>query len=153
MKFIGEIQCNVDDKGRVKLPVSFKKHFVDTPIKFMIAKDIEDCLVIYPIATWEKQEQMLMKLNDFNPTHRAFKNTITLGLTEIELDSADRFLISKQLMKYLGSAKEVILKGQFDRIQIWDSSKYETYTNANIGNVEQMAADVAKYLDNINDNK
>lgn len=154
MRFIGEIQCNVDDKGRVKMPVSFKKHFeAESAVRFMIAKDIEDCLVIYPMATWEKQENMLMKLNDFNPAHRAFKNTITIGLTEIELDSADRFLISKQLMKYLGNAKEVVLKGQFDRIQIWESAKYEAYTAGNINAVEQNAAEVAKYLDSINDLK
>lgn len=150
MRFLGEIQCSVDDKGRIKMPSSLNRHFPKEDGKrFMIAKDIEDCLVIYPLSTWDKQEQKLSKLSDFNPTHRAFKNAITVGLTEIELDSADRFLISKSLMKYISNAKDVILKGQFDRIQIWEVSKYEQYIQGNIGNIAEIANDVSKYLDSL----
>jgi MraZ protein len=150
MRFLGEIQCTVDDKGRIKMPTVMKKQFPASDSgRFMIAKDIEDCLVIYPMQTWDKQEQKLTKLSDFNPTHRAFKNAITVGLTEVELDNADRFLISKSLMRYISSAKEVILKGQFDRIQIWDANKYEQYIQGNISNISAIAEDVAKYLDSV----
>jgi MraZ protein len=150
MRFLGEIQCSVDDKSRIKMPAVMKKQFPAADSgRFMIAKDIEDCLVIYPMQTWDKQEQKLAKLSDFNPTHRAFKNAITVGLTEMELDNADRFLISKSLMRYISSAKEVILKGQFDRIQIWDANKYEQYIQGNISNISAIAEDVAKYLDSV----
>ena len=152
MRFIGEIQCAVDDKGRIKMPASLAKQFpVEDQSRFMIAKDLEDCLVIYPLKTWEQQEAKLSKLNDFNPTHRAFKHAITVGLTEMELDNAGRFLISKSLMKYVANAKEVILKGQFDRIQIWEVSKYEQYINGNIGNITAIAEDVSKYLDGLSE--
>ena len=150
MRFLGEIQCSVDDKGRIKMPSSLKKQFpVEDNGKFMIAKDIEDCLVVYPMQTWEKQEQTLRKLNDFNPSHRAFKNAITVGLTEIELDNADRFLIAKSLMKYVSNAKEVILKGQFDRIQIWEAGKYEQYIQGNLSNINALADNVSSYLDSL----
>jgi MraZ protein len=148
MRFLGEIQCSVDDKGRIKMPSSMKRHFPgEDNISFMIAKDIEDCLVIYPMPTWDKQEQKLAKLSDFNPVHLAFKNAITAGLTEVSLDNADRFLISKSLTKYIVNAKEVVLKGKFDRIQIWEVSKYEQYIQNTIGNITEIAGEVAKYLD------
>ncbi len=150
MRFLGEIQCSVDDKGRIKMPASLAKHFpAEDGNRFMIAKDLEDCLVVYPLKTWEQQEQQLAKLNNFNPTHRAFKNAITVGLTEMELDNAGRFLISKSLMKYIGNAKEVVLKGQFDRIQIWEVSRYEQYIQGNIGNISAIAEDVSNYLDGL----
>jgi DNA-binding transcriptional regulator/RsmH inhibitor MraZ len=63
------------------------------------------------------------------------------------MDNADRFLISKQLMKYIGNAKDVILKGQFDRIQVWETSKYEQYIQGNLANMQDLAADVSEYLD------
>lgn len=150
MRFIGEIQCAVDDKGRIKMPASLHKHFpAEDGNRFMIAKDLEDCLVIYPLKTWEKQEQRLAKLNDFNPRHRAFKNVITVGLTEMELDNAGRFLISKSLMKYIAGAKEVILKGQFDRIQIWEVSRYEQFIQGSINNIEALAEDAANAIDEL----
>ena len=152
MRFLGEINCAVDDKGRIKMPASLAKQFpAEDHNRFMIAKDLEDCLVIYPLKTWEQQEQRLAKLNDFNPQHRAFKNVITVGLTEMELDNAGRFLISKSLMKYVGNAKEVILKGQFDRIQIWEVSKYEQHIQGHIGNIQSLAEDVSKYLDSVSE--
>jgi MraZ protein len=101
------------------------------------------------MQTWEKQEQTLRKLNDFNPSHRAFKNAITVGLTEMELDNADRFLISKSLIKYVSNAKEVILKGQFDRIQIWEAGKYEQYIQGNLSNINALADNVSSYLDSL----
>ena len=74
-------------------------------------------------------------------------NAITVGLTEVEMDNADRFLISKQLMKYIGNAKDVILKGQFDRIQVWDATKYDQYIQGSLSNMQQLAAEVSQYLD------
>ena len=151
MRFLGEINCSVDDKGRVKMPVSYSRQFPETDkSRFMIAKDLEDCLVIYTLSGWKAQEEKLKQLNPFNPKHRAFINAITVGLTEVEMDNADRFLISRQLMKYIGNAKEVILKGQFDRIQVWESSKYDQYIQGNIANMQDLAADVSQYLDSKN---
>ena len=150
MRFLGEINCSVDDKGRVKMPVSYSRQFPETDkSRFMIAKDLEDCLVIYTLEGWKAQEEKLKQLNPFNPKHRAFINAITVGLTEVEMDNADRFLISKQLMKYIGNAKEVILKGQFDRIQVWEASKYEQYIQGNLANMQDLAADVSQYLDSV----
>ena len=151
MRFLGEINCSVDDKGRVKMPVSYSRQFPDTDkSRFMIAKDLEDCLVIYTLEGWKAQEEKLKQLNPFNPKHRAFINAITVGLTEVEMDNADRFLISKQLMKYIGNAKEVILKGQFDRIQVWEATKYDQYIQGNLANMQDLAAEVSQYLDSKN---
>ena len=151
MRFLGEINCSVDDKGRVKMPVSFSRQFPDTDKgRFMIAKDLDDCLVIYTLESWKAQEERLRQLNNFNPTHRAFINAITVGLTEVEMDNADRFLISKQLMKYIGNSKDVTLKGQFDRIQVWDTAKYDQYISGSLANMQHLAADVSQYLDSKN---
>jgi MraZ protein len=145
--FLGEYSCSVDDKGRVKMPVSLKVQFpAEDGGKFMIAKGLDDCLVIYPMESWKEQEKRLRKLDKFNPEHRQFINGITIGLTQMELDSNDRLLISKQLMKYIGNAREVIVKGDFDQIQIWDASKYEQYTQLNIANMPDISRTVSKYL-------
>lgn len=154
MNFLGQFDCTMDDKGRVKMPSVLRKQFAESKEgKFMLAKDIEDCLVIYPMGSWAKQEELLRKLNPFNTNHQKFINSITTGLTEVEIDSADRFLISTTLKKYLGSSKDIVLKGKFDRIQIWDANKYEQYTQGNISNIQSLADEAATYLDSMNDEK
>ena len=151
---MGQFDCTMDDKGRVKLPASLRRQFPsEEGNKFMIAKDLEDCLVIYPMKTWEKQETLLRELNPFNTSHQKFINAITVGLSEVEMDTTDRFLISKSLTRYLGTGKDIVLKGKFDRIQIWDAGKYEQYTQGNISNVQNLADEAAKYLDQIKNEK
>lgn len=148
MNFLGQFECTMDEKGRVKMPSVLRKQFpTEGDSKFMLAKDIEDCLVIYPLKTWEKQEAMLQKLHSFNTNHQKFINAITTGLTEVEIDGADRFLISTTLKKYLGNSKDIVLKGKFDRIQVWDANKYESYTQGNVSNMQTLADEASKYLD------
>jgi len=154
MNFLGQFDCTMDDKGRVKMPSTLRKQFsAEDGSKFMIAKDIEDCLVIYPMKTWEKQGALLQKLNPFNPKHQQFINALTVGLNEVEMDSADRFLVSKSLTKYLGSGKDIVMKGKFDRIQVWEANKYEQYTQGNISNIQSLADEAASYLDSLNEEK
>ncbi len=156
MAFRGQFDCTMDDKGRIKMPSALRKQFpAEDEGRFMIAKDIEDCLVIYPIKTWEKQEALMAKLNPFNLKHQQFINAITVGLTEVEMDNADRFLIVKSLSKYLnsGTVKEVVLKGKADRVQVWDAAKYEQYTQGNIANIQTLADEAAAHLDSLNEEK
>lgn len=145
--FRGEFNCSVDDKGRIKLPVSLKAQFPkEDDGKFMLKKGLDECLEIYPLATWLKEEDRLRKLDKYNPVHRAFHNGFTIGLIEIGLDGSDRFLIPKNLMKYISNSREVILKGELDCIQIWDVNRYEQFTNGNLGNMHNLSIEVSKYL-------
>lgn len=154
MNFLGQYECTMDDKGRVKMPAALRKQFGDgAKGKFMLAKDIEDCLVIYPLETWSRQEALLRKLNPFNTNHQKFINSVTTGLTEVEFDSADRFLISTTLKKYLGNSRDIVLKGKFDRIQVWDAQKYEQYTQGNLSNIQSLADEAAAYIDGLNEEK
>ncbi len=150
MTFRGQYDCTMDEKGRIKMPVALRKQFpVDESGTFIIAKDIEDCLVIYPMKEWEAEESRLMKLNDYDPELRQFAATMMMGLTEVQFDNADRFLISKKLMKYLGNSREVVLFGRFNKIQIWDAAKLEQYSSGSNANIKDLAAKAAAYLDKL----
>jgi MraZ protein len=150
MAFRGQYDCTMDDKGRIKMPAALRKQFpAEEKGAFMIAKDIEDCLVIYPMREWEEKEASLMKLNENDPELRQFVRASMIGLTEVQFDSADRFLINKGLTKYLGNSKDVVLLGIFNRIQIWDAAKLEQYQNASIGNIKDLAAKAAAYEEKV----
>ncbi len=146
-RFRGEFNCTVDDKGRIKMPVSLRAQFPkEDDGKFMMKKGLDDCLEIYPMKTWEKEEAKLEMLDKYNPVHRHFASGFTIGLMESSFDNSDRFLIPKNMMKYISNAREVIVKGDLDCIQIWDLNKYEQFTNGNLGNIHSLSIEVSKYL-------
>jgi MraZ protein len=147
MAFLGDFVCTMDDKGRIKMPAALRKQFdAGDGNKFMIAKDLTDNLVIYPMKTWEKQAAKLQKLDDYDPDHQKFIDVMTAGLAEVEMDSADRFLVSKSLTRYLGAGKEILMKGKFDRIQVWDAAKHDQQLQGSIANMPELARKAAAHI-------
>ena len=150
MEFRGDYECTMDEKGRIKMPAVLRKQFAAMKEnKFVLVKDLEECLVIYPMSSWNALEEKLRKLNPFNLNHQRFINLVTNGWTVVEIDSADRFLVNSTLKKHLGNGKDVLLKGKFDRIQVWDLNKHQQYVQVNTANSEHLAADAASYLDSL----
>jgi transcriptional regulator MraZ len=143
MVFRGEFDCTMDEKGRIKMPASFRKKFpVEDGGKCIIAKDLENCLAIYPIKVWDQREVFLNTLNPFDFKHRRFRDIITAGLTEVEMDGTDRFLVTRSLIKYLGNGKDVVMIGKDDYIQVWDATKHSEY-------LQSLSSDAQDLLDHV----
>jgi MraZ protein len=149
--FIGDYQCKVDVKGRIILPMAFKKQMpADAQDRFVVRKDIfEDCLVLYSIEDWNLQLVKIRKrMNSYNREHNMFLRNFYKGTAELSLDNNNRLLIPKRLMELIGAERDVILAGQDGRIEIWATSVYEK-----LGMAPGDFADLAEKLlgGNIND--
>jgi len=126
--FIGEYFCKIDSKGRVLFPSALKKQMENTSFgKFVIKKDIyENCLILYPIDEWEKQNELLRtKLNPYNKEHSKLLRAYYRGTAEITLDSNNRLLLPKRLMEQAGIEKEIYMSGQDKKIEIWSKQAYD----------------------------
>ncbi|HJX70971.1 MAG TPA: hypothetical protein VJ346_03435 [Bacteroidales bacterium] len=127
--FIGDYPCKVDAKGRIILPMAFKKQMpAAAQDHFVVRKDIfENCLVLYAIDDWNRQLEKIMKrINPYNREHNRFLRNFFKGTAELSLDSNNRMLIPKRLFDLIGAERDVVLAGQDGRIEIWSASVYET---------------------------
>jgi MraZ protein len=127
--FIGDYMCKVDVKGRLILPVAFKKQMpAAAQDHFVVRKDIfENCLVLYSIEDWNRQlEKIRKRMNQYNREHNMFLRNFFKGTAELTLDSNNRLLIPKRLMDQIGAGRDVILAGQDGRIEIWAADKYDS---------------------------
>jgi MraZ protein len=142
--FLGEHEVALDPKGRFLLPVGIRKQLPEgTAGKFVINRGFENCLTLYTIDTWNAISDKINKLNDFKPNVREFKRLFLNGATMIEVDSADRLLISKQLMDFAGIKKDAVLSAQGNKLELWDKDTYYTYLRERAGGFSKLAADVA----------
>ena len=126
--FIGEFMCKVDVKGRIILPMAFKKQMpADAQDHFVVRKDIfENCLVLYSIEDWKTQlEKIRKKINPYKREHNTFMRNFFQGTAELSLDNNNRLLIPKRLMDFIGPGRDVVLAGQDGRIEIWAAPVYE----------------------------
>jgi MraZ protein len=127
--FIGDYPCKVDAKGRIILPMAFKKQMPSAAQDhFVVRKDIfENCLVLYAIDDWNRQlEKIRKRINPYNREHNMFLRNFFKGTAELSLDNNNRMLIPKRLFDLIGADRDVVLAGQDGRIEIWSASVYET---------------------------
>ncbi len=126
--FIGEYESTLDPKGRFLLPSGFKKQLPDSGSEtFVINRNFEKCLSLYPIKSWKPIFSDISALNDFDPKVRQFRRYFLNGATQVELDSANRLLIPKNLMEYAGLEKDIVLVSAVNKIEIWDKIKYQQF--------------------------
>lgn len=127
--FIGDYPCKVDAKGRIILPMAFKRQMPQAAQdRFVVRKDIFDnCLVLYALDDWNRQlEKIRKKINPYNREHNMFLRNFFKGTAELALDNNNRMLIPKRLLDVIGAERDVVLAGQDGRIEIWAASVYET---------------------------
>lgn len=126
--FLGEFEATIDAKGRFLLPAGFKKQLPqDAAAKFVINRGFEKCLTLYPLQSWEPIFSQISQLNDFDPKVREFRRYFLNGATEVELDSAGRLLLPKNLMGHASLEKDIVLVSALNKIEIWDKVKYDQF--------------------------
>jgi MraZ protein len=126
--FIGDYTCKVDVKGRIILPMAFKKQLpADAQDHFVVRKDIfENCLVLYSIEDWNRQlDKIRKRINPYNREHNMFLRNFFKGTAELSLDNNNRMLVPKRLMDLIGAERDVVLAGQDGRIEIWAADVYD----------------------------
>jgi MraZ protein len=126
--FLGEYESTVDAKGRFLLPAGFKKQLPEgEQAVFVLNRGFEKCLTLYPLASWAPIFEQISRLNDFDPKARAFRRYFLNGAIQVELDSAGRLLLPKNLMEYAGLSKDIVLASNVDKIEIWDKNQYQQF--------------------------
>jgi MraZ protein len=148
---IGEYDCKVDSKGRFMFPVDMRKQ-LDAAFEkgFVINRNLhQKCLVLYPIAEWEKLNKKLSKLNRLIKANDVFVRRFTGGATNVEADGTGRLLLPKSLSEYADINADLKVLGSNNVIELWDKKLYEDFLNQEI-NIEKLAEDVLGGL-NFND--
>ncbi len=127
VNLIGTYECKADAKGRLMMPVAFKKQLAPVLQEgFVLKRSVfQPCLELYPMEEWDLLMQKINKLNRFKKKNNDFIRRFTAGVKIVEIDSAGRLLIPKDLIGFAGITKELVLSSAVNIIEIWDKDKYE----------------------------
>jgi MraZ protein len=144
INILGTYECKVDAKGRLMFPVAFKNQMGDTTRQgFVIKRSIfKKCLELFPIKQWQDESSMVSRLNMFKKKNAEFVTKFMAGVKPVELDGSGRLLIPKDLLKYGGINKEIVLTSVVNRIEIWDKAAYELAVEYDADDFANLAEDV-----------
>lgn len=148
--FLGEYDCKVDVKGRMRLPSQLIKQFGGLEQSgFVMNRGFEKCLNLYPKAEWDKITQELSKLNQYVKKNRDFIRYFFRGATEINIDNSDRILIKKSLKEYANIDKDVFIICYLNKIEIWAIEGYKDVLTDDGEQFSDLAEDVMGNINNV----
>ncbi len=119
--FIGQYSHNLDYKGRLSVPKKFREQLGKQAI---LTRGLEGCLFLYSKSSWETLTKKLSGLPLTQSDARAFSRYLFAGASLVEFDQLGRIVVPDFLRKEAVLAKEVVLVGVLERIEIWDSQKW-----------------------------
>ncbi len=140
--FIGEYAHTLDEKKRISLPKQFRSGLGK---KMILTRGLDNCLFLYPKSGWEKVAGKLQALSFAQADTRGFNRFILSGAVEVEADGAGRILIPEHQKNFAELKKDVVFAGVSDRIELWDSARWNTYK----ARIEKQADALAEKLGEI----
>ena len=134
--FMGEYQHSIDEKGRMIIPAKFREAL---GASFVMTRGLDQCLFVYPMEEWTTLEKKLKSLPLMKSDARAFTRFFFSGATECELDKQGRVNIPQNLRQHAGLAKDTIVIGVSNRVEVWSKDKWESYNQASEEQFNEIA--------------
>ncbi|WP_162342276.1 division/cell wall cluster transcriptional repressor MraZ [Cyclobacterium salsum] len=127
--FTGEFECKLDAKGRLVLPSKMKASLPESlGQEMMLRKGLEPCLELIPMIEVRKDHNKLASLDDTDDDVRRFKRSFFRRESPVELDTAGRFLIPKNMLRHGQLEKDAVLIGMGTKIEIWNPDLHDAYS-------------------------
>src|SRR5690554_232270 len=143
MPIIGEYECRIDGKGRLRLPTQLIRQLNGGGIyNFVITRGFEKCLIMYEKSVWDEKVKQLENVNMFNKNQRKFVRHFLRSASVIGMDSGDRINLSASQMELAGIEKDAVLTSLYDRIEIWSKEEYEKAMDIDFEEYAELAEDV-----------
>ena len=121
--FLGENRHTVDDKGRVILPSQYRDALKDGAV---MTKEVDGCIAVWPL------EDFKVRADEMAAMRRTGEQRIRAGVRNFfataehrELDRQGRVAIPQSLRTFAALERDVVISGQFDRIEIWNVERWQ----------------------------
>jgi MraZ protein len=119
----GGFEHQVDDKGRIIIPVRFREFL--SPACF-ITRGLHNCLFVFPWTVWVEIEKNLNATSIIDEDALALQRFFGTGI-EASLDGQGRLILPATLREYAGIQKDIFVLGAISHLELWAKSRWTEY--------------------------
>ncbi len=156
-RFVGSYLFQMDEKGRVALPVAFrrapggsggtsaangKENGAGAEQRFVLIQAYAPSLALYPESEWAGVEERLTELLRHQPEARMYVLKVTSGAVEVAPDGQGRILIPARLQDAAQLEGQVLMVGAIDKVEIWNPKLFESAVKARTEDFERFAPQI-----------
>ena len=138
--FLGRYYHTVETKGRIAIPISFRKGLGKDPV---ITRGLDGCLFLFKQEEWQHFTMSINKTSFTKKAHRDFTRLMLNDASTLEFDAQGRALVPEYLRESSQLKKNVVFAGSGNRVELWDRETYHQY----LEKLEARAEDVAEAFD------
>lgn len=138
--FRGIKEVSLDSKWRLAIPTRFRELAQEICGCELIlnVNPFNRCITVYPLKEWERIEAQISSYPDAIEDQRAMRNLLMGYATELEMDSAGRFVVPQMHRKYAGIDKDAVVVGKANKFEIWNADRWhesteQTFANGSMG--------------------
>jgi MraZ protein len=137
--FKGTYRYRIDPKGRLPVPAAFRRQLGSGPL---VLTALDQCLAAFPHAEWERLEQQLRGLPPFGKQVKALARHLASRAVDCVLDVQGRILVPPALRQHAGLAREAVVVGVIDRIELWAPETWDGFLRDSERLLEDVSLDV-----------
>jgi transcriptional regulator MraZ len=123
--FRGNSPARIDDKGRLKVPTTFKSLLESKYGRELFLTSLTgDYVRIYPMPVWIETEEKLGRMPSTHPSRLRFLDRVNYYGQVAELDAQGRVLIPVRLREAATMSGDVDVLGQVDCLDVWNHDRF-----------------------------
>jgi MraZ protein len=125
--FRGNAPARIDDKGRLKVPNTFKSLLESKFGRELFLTSLTGEYVrIYPMPVWLELEEKLGRMPSSHPSRVRFLDRVNYFGQAGELDAQSRVLIPLRLREAATMEGDVDVLGQYNCLDVWNHERFLT---------------------------
>jgi MraZ protein len=123
--FRGNAPARIDDKGRLKVPNSFRTLLEGKYGRELFLTSLSgEYLRIYPMPVWLDIEQKLGAMPSTHPSRLRFLDRINYFGSTGELDTQGRVVVPMRLRESATMAGDVDVLGVYNYLEVWNHERF-----------------------------
>jgi len=125
--FRGNAPARIDDKGRLKVPNTFRALLEGKYGRELFLTSLTGEYVrVYPMPVWLEIEQKLGDMPSTHPSRLRYLDRVNYFGQTAELDTQGRVIIPARLRETATMAGDVDVVGQYNCLDVWNHDRFLT---------------------------
>lgn len=123
---MGSSPAKIDDKGRLKVPVGFRKIIEEKyGTGCFITSPDGDHAIVYPLGVWYDFQARLLKMPKTSVAGQKYLERLMYFGQVSSIDAQGRILIPTVLRTKASIADDVVVLGKGDHLVVWNEERFE----------------------------
>jgi MraZ protein len=135
--FLGTHTPRLDDKSRLFLPAKFRERLAGG---LVITRGQERCLYVFPMDEFVRVAETMRNAPVTSKVVRDYLRVFLSGASDEIPDKQGRVTVPATLREYAGLGRDCTVIGAGSRVELWDTTAWNTY----LASTEQAFADQAE---------